>query len=75
MVRPPCAPIRTLAGRGVLGFGYEGAPWRGYIDVGFEPDITRLGAYGDDHERVLVRIGEALGLGRPRVALLWGNSD
>ena len=71
----PCAPIQTLAGRDVLGFGYEGEPWRSYVNVSFEPDITRCGPYGEDHERVLTRLGEALGLGRPRVALLWGSSD
>jgi hypothetical protein len=75
LVSPPCAPIHTLAGRDVLGFGYEGAPWRRDIDMGFEPDLRPVGPYQDDHERVLVSVGEALGLGRPRVALLWGNSD
>ncbi len=75
LVSGPCAPIQTLGGYEVLGFGYKGAPWRSYVDAGFEPDITRRGPYGDAHERMLLHMGEALGLGRPRVVLLWGNSD
>lgn len=75
LVSHPCAPLGVLAGLEVLCFGKALAPWHSYVDLGVRQEVGRCGVYTEAHEGVLLRLGAALGLGRPSVALLWGNSD
>gem|GEM_PF-4420086 len=73
-VGAPGSPRASLDGRIAL-VGRPRIPWRDFVlDVDastFEPD----GVYDGPRERALVTLGAALGLGAPRVVLLWGNSD
>lgn len=68
LVSHECEPLAALRGFDVLAFG---APWRTDIDLTVTPDVTTTGVYGDAHDAALL----ALGLGRPRIVYLWGNSD
>ncbi len=72
----PGAPLHTLRGADVLGFGTTRAPWRGVVHTSaHDPDIVRCGRYDEAHEQVLTSLGQTFGLGKPRIIVLWGNSD
>jgi len=76
LVSHPCEPGLFLEGGPVLTFGTSGPPWRRMVDLLSEdPDITPGPPYGPLHDLALQRVGQALGLGSPRLAYTWGNSD
>lgn len=73
LVSRECDPISVLRGLDVLAFGTNEPPWRRWVDLTLTPDVTPSGVYGDAHDAALAALG--LGLGRPRIIYLWGNSD
>jgi hypothetical protein len=75
LVSHECEPVKALRDLRVLSFGSANAPWRPRIDLSVDPDVSIGGAYTETHDAALLRLGGALGLGRPRIIYLWGNSD
>lgn len=75
LVSQECEPMETLRDARVLSFGCANAPWRPRVDLSVDPDVSTGGPFTEAHAAALSRLGEALGLGRPRIAYLWGNSD
>lgn len=75
LLSEPCEPARFLRGCHVLEFGTMTPPWRPVIEMDADAHVSAGAAYTESHDLELRRIGETLGLGVPRLAYLWGNSD
>ncbi len=75
LVTVACFPAASLRGLSTLHFRARARPWEGVHFYGPPPAIEDAGPYDDAHDASLAELGDALGLGRPRIILLWGNSD
>lgn len=70
----PCRPLAWLSGLDVVRVLSPGRPW--LREAEWEQiRLRREGPFTAAHEALLVTIGERLGLGRPRLFVLWENSD
>jgi hypothetical protein len=66
--------LATLRGFPIL-LPQPPAPWRQWMALGSPDDVAIGDGLSDVHERALAALGEQLGAGLPRIAILWGNSD
>ncbi|HEU4412936.1 MAG TPA: HEAT repeat domain-containing protein [Polyangiaceae bacterium] len=77
LVGVPGQLLDPLDGLSVLGFRPRLSPWDERADFWCPPypEVYPLGPFGRAHERALYEAGAALGLGAPRLGIVWVNSD